>query len=274
MDLLSRCRELALPLGFGDIGVCPFAPLQPHLLAVRSRGRLPDDAAYVIVLLAGYYVGEANESNLARYAWIDDYHEVLLPRLRTLCGFLEKQYNTSQFIPFVDSSPIPEIMAASLAGLGEPGKNGLLFHPLYQNACFICEIVTNAPLGINFDCKADKLCTGCGRCIAACPTGALTENGLNPDKCRSQLTQKKGVLTHWEEAQICVGGMAWGCDICMQACPLNKSAAITAVDDFRSHVAPMLTKENLDALLRRKAYGWRGRAVLERNLALLAEKAD
>lgn len=110
-------------------------------------------------------------------------------------------YNGDVFIPFVDSSPVAEVRAASLAGLGDIGMNGQLLNETYGSYCFIGEIVTTADFPAAGR-KANPLCTHCGRCAAACPTGALSQEGFNREKCRSHITQKKGELTEWEREQI------------------------------------------------------------------------
>lgn len=275
---VEAIAELARQFGFGGAGLCAFAPLESCLLPVRSRSRLPQRASAVIVLAAGYYTGSDEQRNVALYAVPDDYHNVLMPRLTQICAVLESKYMGASFVPFVDSSPIPEIMAAQLAGLGQAGRNGLLINPMYKNYCFICEIVTNADI-LEYDSRGNarksyesqKLCSGCGLCVSACPTGALSSGGLDAAICRSQITQKKGGLTDWERAQIRDGKMAWGCDLCMQACPLNSAAQKSGIDAFYENRTAWLTAERLDELCKRKSYGFRGAGVLRRNLQILAE---
>jgi len=168
----------------------------------------------------------------------------------------------------VDASPIREVEGAYLAGLGRRGKNGQLFHEKYGSYCFIGEIVTD--LVIKGDLPEQGDCPGCGRCLAACPTGALKEGGVEKDRCRSHITQKKGELTDWEADQIALGGMAWGCDICTQACPLNAHPAITPIGAFHQKLLPVLTGENLPEALDDHALNYRGEKVLRRNLQILA----
>lgn len=251
-------------------GVCAFS--QVPLLPVRSRGRLPEDAKSVIVLLFGYYTEEYPKRNLSRYAIADDYHTVLLPKLQALADGLAESF-PERFVPFVDASPIGEVEAARLAGLGDVGKNGQLLNERYGSYCFIGEIVTTMELDQRGPASGG-LCTGCGACVAACPSGALTEDGFQKERCRSHITQKKGALSPWEQKEIAAGRMAWGCDCCVDACPVNRRAGKSLVPEFYQNRVPIVTPENAAALCLTKAYGWRGQSVLLRNLSFLEKTGN
>ena len=99
--------------------------------------------------------------------------------------------------------------------------------------------------------------------------GALGEEGFAPERCRSHISQKKGTLTLWEEAQLARGGFVWGCDRCGQACPHNADPLPTPLEEFSRGLVPVATRENLPLLVRTHACGWRGKGVLERNLKIL-----
>ena len=116
-------------------------------------------------------------------------------------------------------------------------------------------------------------CINCGQCVQVCPTGALTKDGLTPSLCLSHITQKKGALSEQEALALRAGGLAWGCDRCLLACPHNYEPKKTPIEAFLSDTEPVLTAENLSRLMHNRAFAWRGRAVLERNLALL-QKPD
>ena len=135
-------------------------------------------------------------------------------------------------------------------------------------AAFLAEIVTTLPLPQTG--PREGSCGSCRRCLDRCPTGALTAAGLDKSRCRSYITQKKGELTPEEARQIRLGGLAWGCDICTDACPRNARPAVTTIPRLGQDLTPVLTPDNLPALIGRKSYGWRGEGVLRRNLAILA----
>ena len=209
------------------------------------------------------------DRNIARYAVPDDYHSILRPLLAEVAASCAERFPGEAFVPFIDSSPIDEVAAAALAGLGEVGLNGLLLNPVYGSYCFIGEIVTTLPLEIPPP-QPQQLCTRCGACRAACPSGALAQGRFTRERCRSELTQKKGELTLWEQEQIREGGLVWGCDRCTEACPVNRSAAKSRVEGFYRNPAPVVDAQNAALLCKTKSYGWRGKNILLRNLHILS----
>jgi len=262
-------RELTALFSENGIPAFGVAAFRSDLLlaGVRSAARLPKAAKSVIVCAFPYYVGEPEGRNLALYAMLPDYHAVVLGMLEAACAGLRALRPGGTFVPFSDASPIDEVEAAVRAGLGARGQNGLLLGDGHGSLCFLGEIVTDVALPA---IDQSRRCCGCGACVRACPTGALSAEGFDRERCLSYLTQKKGALTAEQERLIRAGGLAWGCDRCLLACPKNRGVAPTPIAAFRGDVEPVLTAENLDRLLRNRAFAWRGRAVLERNLALLS----
>lgn len=264
---MERLRAYLERAGMDQWGVCPLA--KTPLLPVRSRNRIPPEAQSVLVILFGYYTEDYPERNISRYAIADDYHSVLLPKLQDLAQTLEAAFPGERFVPFTDASPVAEVAAGHLAGLGDVGMNGLLLNPVYGSYCLIGELVTT--LALTGPGPGQPVCTRCGACVAACPSGALTAEGFILEKCRSHITQKKGVLSDWEQAQIKAGGMAWGCDRCTDACPVNKRAQKSRVAAFYENRLPLLTAANAAELCKTKSFGWRGQSVVLRNLSYLDE---
>lgn len=262
--MLGLLERLLREGGVNAWGICRFSDLPP-LLPCRAAARLPQKPVSVIALLLPYGSEEFPRRNVARYAVPDDYHVLAMELLRPIAAALEGSFPGERFVPFADISPIPEVVAAQLCGLGAVGKNGLLVRPEEGAYSCIASIVTTARLPASRPFSAG--CSGCGRCLSACPTGALTGRGLDKARCRSFITQRRGALSEWEAEQVRRGGLAWGCDLCLDACPHQRAAA--AWPGFLRRLDPILTVENLDMLLPRKAYGYRGRAVLERNLAII-----
>ena len=249
-----------------NIGICDFGEAGP-LLDVRAKSRLPADPASVIVCALPYYSGEYPERNVARYAVCNDYHVAGGELFGEIAGELGHRFPGRVFVPFIDISPIREVKAAHLAGLGVVGLHGQLITSERGPWVFIGCIVTN--LYISPSRLVMGTCHECGACLATCPTGALSRGGLRRELCRSWITQKKGQLSDWEEEQVRDGKMAWGCDICLEACPMGKSPVITPLECLKRDPLPILTRENLEQALARKAYGYRGKSVLERNLRLI-----
>lgn len=262
MDSLYHILDEVSPLW----GVCDFSLFKDCILSCRAAKRIPENASRVIVTLFPYYLGEdAYEgSNISRYAAVPDYNDFMKDRLSEACQKLRTIYPNDSFEPFCGNSPLPEVYAAQKAGLGSKGKNGLLLTERYGSWVFIGEIITSLPLEVS-DCELN-LCNGCDKCIKACPTGALKEDGFDADICLSAVSQQKAPLTAEQEDLIRKSGCAWGCDVCQKACPKNIGAEKTEIDLFLSG-AKVFAEH--DECLDGRAYGWRGKKVIERNLTIL-----
>ncbi len=255
-------------------GFCRFDDLLP-LLEVRCKQRVPKDAKSVITILFPYFTTLPEKRNLSLYCIGKDYHTIIINKLKSIADKLKAAFPLNCFEPFCDISPINEVKAAYLSGLGLLGRNNLLINQKYGSFVFIGEIITDleikevgAPLGF---------CITCGKCIIGCPAAALKFAGsdktfsLDTTACLSALTQKKGELTSEETALIYEGGLVWGCDECSVVCPLNKSAAATPIKEFYESQMPVLTRENIDECAER-AYGYKGKNILLRNLSIIEEK--
>lgn len=248
-------------------GVCGFSSLSDKLLPCRAAARLPQNSESVIMFFFPYYLGEEayDGANISRYACVRDYHEVAQEILGRTCGDLKECFPDEEFEPFADNSPIPEVYGAVLAGLGKRGENGLLIHPEYGSWGFIGEIVTTLHLPVTGDGKISP-CLQCGACVKMCPAQAIEKDGINAQKCLSAVTQKKGELTDDEKELIAVSCCAWGCDVCQSVCPMNKGVKKTYLTEFSENYN---VKAVIGGSLENRAYAWRGRKVIERNLKLI-----
>ncbi|MBR2343064.1 MAG: epoxyqueuosine reductase [Clostridia bacterium] len=224
----------------------------------------------VIVFLMPYYTGEG--INLSSYAVSLDYHIALRGVCRRLAEALATAYPNMHARAYGDHSPIDERHAAVIGGLGVFGDSGLIINEKYGTYVFIGDLVTDidpSALGA-MEPTEPRGCIHCGACEAACPTGVLRGSG---EDCLSALTQKKGALTEREESYIRLGGYVFGCDECQRACPYNRAPKMTPVPFFYRERIPALSREILDGMgreeLSRRAFGWRGRRLLERNLEIL-----
>ncbi len=249
--------------GLKDWGFLPFSAATVHT-QVRSFSRLPENSQTVFLTVIPYYVEGEDDRNLSRYAVSNDYHRIVETYLQQTVDILSSHYPAYRFVPFVDASPIQEVSAAAMAGLGVIGKNHTLITSKYGSYVFIGEIVTDMPV----DCQAKtwQTCVSCGRCLSACPTGALTADSFHPSLCLSHISQKKGEWTEEEAELFSKGDLLWGCDCCQDVCPYNQNLPSTYLPEFYINRCPVLTEKNvLDGFFQR-AYAWRGQSVILRNL--------
>ena len=232
-------------------------------------------AATVLVAAFPYYAGE-EPGNLSLYCRGEDYHQVLTRRLERVCEALRERHPGHTFLPGADNSPVPELAAAELAGVGYRGGHGLRILPPYGSYVFLGTVLTDLALPSTGPTMGTLCPENCKACQKACPTGALTQGGCDVSKCLSDWTQQKGELPQAVENLVKNSPTIWGCDLCQKACPHNKQAALSTLPEFREDLTPSLTLEDLEGLSNKafrkqfahKAFSWRGIAPLKRNLEL------
>jgi epoxyqueuosine reductase len=184
-------------------------------------------ARSIIVLALNYFTdtGErildtGKKGRIARYAWGDDYHDVIEAKLDKIDTFL-REFDGVQKC-YVDTGPILERDHAAQAGIGWHGKSTMLIDEKLGTWFFLAEILTT--LELLPDAPARDRCGTCERCIKACPTGAITApHKLDARRCISYLTiELKGPIPL--ELRPLVGDRIFGCDDCLEACPWNRFA--------------------------------------------------
>lgn len=224
----------------------------------------------VIIFLIPYFAGYAE--NLSVYSASLDYHLIIKELTDGLIGRLEKTYPSSGLRGYGDHSPINEIDAALRAGLGILGDSGLLINEKYGSYVFVADVITDISpdeLGAQEPIEI-KRCDHCGACRRACPTGILRSEGSD---CLSAITQRKGELNEEEIALMRKYNTVWGCDICQSSCPHNQAPRLTPIEFFYRERIPLLTSELLDSMgkaeFKKRAFAWRGRRTVKRNLDLL-----
>lgn len=221
----------------------------------------------VILFLLPYYAG--NAENLSCYAAALDYHIAIREITDAVISRLSAAYPDCHFRGYGDHSPIDERHAAAISGLGIKGDSTLLINEKYGTYVFIADIVTDVPpeaLGARAPLPL-VTCSHCGACIRACPTGIL--RGECSD-CLSAITQRKGELTEKEVEIMRKVDTVWGCDLCQSVCPYNRTPTPTPIEFFHRDRIERLTSDRLSAMsadeLKSRAFGWRGRKTIERNL--------
>ncbi len=156
---------------------------------------------------------------ISRYAWGQDYHEIMRAKLEVLRTEIEKSAPGVETRVFVDTGPIVERAFARLSGIGWMGKNTCLINERKGSWFFLGLILTN--LALTPDLPAPDRCGSCTACLEACPTGALVEPYvMDASRCISYLNiELKGPIP--EELRIPMGNNVFGCDICQDVCPWN-----------------------------------------------------
>ena len=215
-------------------------------LRIDPRKLVPG-AKSVICFIKNYYPSEVQEKGfpkIAKYAWGNDYHEVIRKQLHEFLGQLRKKIGPIEGRGFVDSAPVLERSWAQLAGAGWIGKNGNLIKPQNGSFFFIATLIVD--LELNYDEPISKdYCGTCTKCIDACPTQAILPNKtIEANHCISYLTieLKKETI----ETDKSYQEWAFGCDICQDVCPWNRFS--------RPHQEPAF--KPLDGLLQMKKEDW------------------
>jgi epoxyqueuosine reductase len=174
---------------------------------------------------------------ISRYAWGDDYHDVLRKKLQMLLhGLRERHPQPFEARIYADTGPLNERVLAKHAGLGWLGKNTLLLNERIGSFFFLGVILTTLDLpptlGSSEVPPADR-CGTCRKCIDACPTDALVEPYvMDARKCISYLTiELRGSIP--EQLRKPMGHHIFGCDICQDVCPWNSHAPLSYANEFQ-----------------------------------------
>ncbi len=257
------------------VGALPLSACRvtrPYLL---ERANISSGTVFMMAIPYFTPACEDKSRSISAYAVSRDYHLFFEDLYEELLPYLAEKFPNNRFAAFADHSPISELHAAVHAGLGVIGKNGLLLTPKYGSYVFLGEVITD----LEIPCSAHEVnfCEACGACENACPT-AVTEKGL----CLSALSQKKGVLSEEEQKILRSTNTVWGCDRCQECCPYNLRAKAAGtiyspVSFFHQNTLSAPTVEEIENMsdkdFAQRAYSWRGREVILRNLRL-GEKGE
>ncbi|MFD2159684.1 tRNA epoxyqueuosine(34) reductase QueG [Rubritalea tangerina] len=183
-------------------------------------------AKSVISLALNYFPGHQAQNDdykIARYAWNDDYHDIIEDKLKDLDLALADMGGTQRY--YVDTGPVLERDFANDAGLGWNGKSTVQIHKDFGTWFFLCELITT--LDLEADPSFGDHCGKCTRCIDHCPTQAITgPREMDARRCISYLTIEYGGSIPTELRPL-MGNRIYGCDVCLEVCPWNRFAKIS-----------------------------------------------
>lgn len=264
MNFIDRLEERAQRLGFDFLGVASPYPPEDHVRAYRdwlARGdhagmgymarpdrvaRREDPALILpgvrsaVCVAVNYYPGpmppppdDRLRGYVSNYAWGQNYHDWILPRLEELAAFIDGQIARGVGSrAYVDTGPLLERALATQAGLGFIGKNTCLIHPRRGSWLFLGQVLVDVDLPATGDVVPSR-CGICTRCLDACPTGALrVPYRLDARRCISYLTiEHKGPIPR--DLRPLLGRHIYGCDICQEVCPWQRFARPTGEPAFQ-----------------------------------------
>ena len=260
--LTERIQSRAQELGFELVGITPATEsqtiqryrewiengyagemgyLERHLPLKEDTRTLLEEAKSVISLAMNYYtldppnelVDDPSRGQISRYAWGEDYHDVIRSRLLELVEYVRNTAETEiKSRVFVDSGPILEREFAQKAKLGWIGKNTNLINWRSGSWYFLAEVLINLDLEYTSEPLLGS-CGTCTKCIEACPTDAIVEpNWLDSRLCISYLTiELRDNIP--QELRSQMGNLIFGCDICQEVCPWNSKAKPTTEPAFQ-----------------------------------------
>jgi len=240
-------------------------------------------ARSVVVVALNYYTPQRHSNDAAtgkvsRYAWGDDYHQVLSDKLRSLLAWIKEQYPEAEGKVCVDIQPVMDKAWAARAGLGWIGKHTNLITLEYGSWVFIGELLLNLELEYDSDIIEDH-CGTCTLCIDACPTGAIVEPYVvDSNLCLSHATNESRATEMRKDVAAHLEGWFYGCDICQDVCPWNRFEQPTTEKRFEPRAGNVnaclseiieLTPENYAERFRRSAMKRAKLSGLQRNARAL-----
>lgn len=299
-------KEKALHLGFPLVGITTSEP-PPHWDVYHAwiKAGLHADMAYLsrsdaiakradplavlpqcrsIVVTGTFYQPMAeqppSEFRVAGYALGEDYHQVLVARMRQLVGAIEARIGTKvEHKVYADTGPLLERELGQRSGLGWIGKNTCLIHPNHGSYFLLAILLLDQPLEPDPPYAYDR-CGSCLRCIDACPTKCiLPDRTLDARRCISYLTiENKGTIPHDLRHEL--GNWLFGCDICQQVCPWNLRFGVQPADPAFEMSTPLeqarpgdflkLSPDKWKQPFKKSPLTRPGRKGLVRNMAVVA----
>ncbi|HLR62076.1 MAG TPA: tRNA epoxyqueuosine(34) reductase QueG [Lentibacillus sp.] len=273
-ERLKRQQELGYQSGFEKGSIAERT--EPDRLLPEAQSIISIALAYPSrIKNAPKSTKEERRGVFCRASWGVDYHEVLREKLGKLSAFIKEKVPEASTKEMVDTGELSDRAVAERAGIGFSGKNTAMITPEFGSYVYLGELITNLPFIP--DTPLEDGCGSCTKCLDACPTGALVQDGqLNAQRCLAFLTQTKDFMP--DEFRPKIGNFIYGFDTCQVVCPYNRKIDFHHHPEFEPE--PDVAKPKLKPLIRisnrefKNTFGhiagsWRGKKPLQRN-ALIA----
>ena len=244
---------------------------------------LVDGAKSIISLSYNYFpkvkIDEINNFKISKYAYGEDYHEVIKDILKNMVAELQEEIGVFGFRVFVDSAPVLEKAWARKSGLGWVGKNANLITKKHGSFYFLAEIICD--LELEYDLAVTDHCGSCRACIDACPTQAIVSDRIvDGSKCISYATiELKNEIPDYFNGKM--DDWMFGCDVCQDVCPWNRFSAPTLQEkfapnfqklNFRKNEWKELTQELFSEIFKKSAVKRTKFSGLMRNISFLPKE--
>ena len=244
---------------------------------------LVEGAKSVISLSYNYFpkvkIDEINNFKISKYAYGEDYHEVIKDILKEMVAELQEEIGVFGFRVFVDSAPVLEKAWARKSGLGWVGKNANLITKKHGSFYFLAEIICD--LELDYDLAVTDHCGSCRACIDACPTQAIVSDRIvDGSKCISYATiELKNEIPDYFNGKM--DDWIFGCDVCQDVCPWNRFSAPTLQEkfapnfqklNFRKNEWKELTQELFSEIFKKSAVKRTKFSGLMRNISFLPKE--
>ena len=201
------------------------------------------EARSVISFVIGYNPSykQSQPPFVARYSYSEDYHKKIKTMLFRLINTIQADYPAFNAIPYVDTAPISDKVWAQRSGLGWIGKHTLLVNSELGSWLNIGELVCN--ISSDYDEPMQNHCGMCRKCVDACPNGAITDSGINANRCIAYHTIENKAELLPDDIDLC--GYVFGCDICQRACPYNAQVE-TKIDIANERIEQLQSIADID----------------------------
>ena len=255
--------------------------MENHFDLRIDPSKLVPGARSVITLLLNYFPAReqpADAPRVARYAYGEDYHDVIRHKLKELLGRIREEIGEVEGRGFVDSAPVLERSWAVRSGLGWVGRNGNLLHRQAGSYFFIATLIVDLELEDDAPFAGDY-CGTCRRCIDACPTEAILENKVvDGSKCISYFTIELKDQLIPDTMKDKFDDWIFGCDTCQEVCPWNRFSSATSeiafsplpeILNFTTSDWEALTEDRFKEIFRHSAIKRTRYTGLRRNLRFI-----